>query len=116
MNKDKLKLMEVLYGVNDNNDGIWDTHNLGEYADAVLADGWIRPPCKIGQTVYVILNGTILTLTVKYMYISRKPNRIFAENKECRINFRQKDIGTTVFFSEEEAAKALEEKERKKNV
>jgi len=30
-----------------------DEEVIGIVADALLADGWIRPPCKVGQEVWV---------------------------------------------------------------
>ena len=34
----------------------WNTNDCGaaRMADYILADGWIRPPCKVGDTVYAI--------------------------------------------------------------
>ena len=34
----------------------WNTNDCGaaRMADHILSDGWIRPPCKVGDTVYVI--------------------------------------------------------------
>ena len=34
----------------------------GKLADHILADGWIRPPCKVGDMVYrVVTMGTGVT-------------------------------------------------------
>lgn len=37
-------------------DGDWKFGEMvTNVADHILADGWIRPPCKVGQTVYTTL-------------------------------------------------------------
>ena len=30
---------------------------LGRIADHILTDGWMRPPCKVGDMVYVVLKN-----------------------------------------------------------
>lgn len=83
-------------------------------ADYLLANGVIVPPCKVGQTVYV-LNGDeaeewIDEYKVKYFYCSSKGiNRIYIECGTMGNNFRPKDIGKTVFLTKEEAEEKLKE-------
>ena len=74
-----------------------------DIADRILADGWIKPPCQIGQTVYVVRKGVISEMTVKYMYVSHRVNRMYASNETEHYNFRPKDMGKTVFLTSEEA-------------
>ena len=77
-------------------------------ADHLLADGWIRPPCKVGQTVWFIRNKTEIIATcvekiiLKHggLYIKLSHNSLYETT--CR------SIGKTVFLSREDAEKALE--------
>ena len=38
-------------------------------ADAILADGWMRPPCKVGDTAYFLIEDTV----AGKKYISPEP-------------------------------------------
>ena len=85
------------------------THYLADY---LLANGVIVPPVKVGQTVYVPSGDEggdwIDEYKVKYFYCSSKGiNRYYIECGTMGNNFRPKDIGKTVFLTEEEAEKAL---------
>lgn len=31
---------------------------IAKLADAVIADGWVRPPCKVGDTVYFVARNS----------------------------------------------------------
>lgn len=74
--------------------------DYAEYvADRLLADGIVVPPCKVGETVFVIINS----YTPRYSSIATVP---FATSL-------YDNIGKTVFLTREEAEKAL--KEIKKN-
>ncbi len=46
-------------------------------ADSLLADGWIRPPCKVGDTVYKIRKFCETNVGYKEEY---KPDKEFEEN------------------------------------
>ena len=89
------------------------------YADRLLADGWMRPPCKIGQTVYEI------TPNLKYINErvvvgfhlgcfptlrghKRKPYLVCYDKISKYLKHIPLDrIGKTVFLSREEAEQAL---------
>ena len=80
--------------------------------DYLLANGVILPPVKVGQTVYVPSgdeeNDWIDEYKVKYFYCSSKGiNRYYIECGTMGNNFRPKDIGKTVFLTEQEAREAL---------
>ena len=82
-------------------------------ADAILADGWMRPPCKSGDVLWyldyglpkcfmspekvvvqdvLLINGTMLIRCEKISY-----------------NLRIEDIGKSVFLTREEAEAKLKE-------
>ena len=75
-------------------------------ADEILADGWMRPPCKVGDTVYRIVEmstGVMMnsTYTIK---------RFIRAVEVTKNNFFDvcENFGKTVFLAEEEAEQALE--------
>lgn len=85
------------------------------YADRILADGWIRPPCKAGDVVYVLYPR--VSYIEKYRVVE-----INLGEKHDTIQFRGGSIftvwdkkydeffGKTIFFTREEAEKALVER------
>ena len=84
-------------------------------ADHLLADGWVRPPCKVGQIVYQTqpirnrvqaFEVTAYKFNGNYYHFSwtLKDHDGFYENVD---GFSEFQIGATVFLSEEEALKAL---------
>lgn len=84
-------------------------------ADDLIADGWIRPPCKIGQTIYQIQptrNRVQAYEVTAYKFNGRsyffswvlKNRKGFYENVE---GFSDIQIGKTVFLTKEEAEQAL---------
>lgn len=64
----------------------------------------------IGQKVYVVRDGTIEPMVVKYVYFSSKPNRYYASNGRNSFNFREKALGRTVFTRLEDAERACRER------
>lgn len=85
-------------------------------ADYLLANGVIVPPCKVGDKVYVPSGDEefdwVDEYKVKYFYCSSKGiDRLYIECGTMGNNFRPKDINKTVFFTREEAERALEAKQ-----
>ena len=82
-------------------------------ADAVIDDGWIRPPFKAGQTVYCIADGIseVMEGRVRGVWIledgSQKFDTIIKGYFPHR--YTPEDIGKTVFFNREEALNKLKE-------
>lgn len=89
-------------------------------ADYILSDGWIKPPCKVGDTVY-----TNTSMQGWYMRKKDRPykakivfigvnnvdnfmNVVFENDNMLQFTFSQ--IGETVFLTREEAEKALAER------
>ena len=87
---------------------------LREIVDALLANGIIVPPCKVGDTVYYfvgskICNGVVENFqiyTEQNLYIARVKTKFSLTNYES-LAFWQ--FGKTVFLTKEQAEKALAE-------
>lgn len=83
-------------------------------ADYLLANGVIVPPCKVGDTVYMIqtlpLIRGVVELTVENIVVGINPNKC---RLYCRHNSGSKDVfyedsfGWILFFTFEEAEAAL---------
>lgn len=119
---DRDRLIELLKGAETKVSEVLSTplaleEWLGMYADHLLANGVIVPPCKVGDTVYfdTYLRGDSVgvrphkVIEVKCVIIT-EPSKggIGAEISDW-------DFGKTVFFTREEAEKALKEREHNEN-
>lgn len=88
--------------------------------DQLLANGVIAPPCKVGQTVYIIDDPDFedpYVLDVKVSAVGRDEGGIWIA-MDLPLGFKKFDeligvdaIGQTVFLTEEDAEKALKERE-----
>ncbi len=110
----KEKLVELIY---DDVGGV--TKAVAEaIADHILADGWIRPLCKVGDKVYALLEDdfpvhkwylseeVVSDVSVRGIWLSgvvpaQDDHGIFCEWSE---------VGVEIFLSRDQAAKALAEK------
>lgn len=95
-------------------------------AESILADGWTRPPCKVGDKVYVICNYEVQETTVfsikmetedgKYVvYVKAKAfdgSRLTVDGDYVAV-FKTFLFGKTVFLTKEEAEQALRKDEGK---
>ena len=100
----------------------------GIYADHLIENGVIVPPCKVGQTIYYhfqFSNKRILPFTrkakVKKIYCTNNKwdfvvdvELIDTKEKGIMKSFHFSDFWQTVFLTKEEAEKVL--KEREENV
>lgn len=87
-------------------------------ADDLIADGWIRPPCKVGDKVYVLQEGKVINYFVleiskhyngtMYFEVVPQDTRGCPQWFNLRNRFADEDIGKTVFLTKEEAEKELE--------
>lgn len=76
-------------------------------ADCLLDDGWVRPPCKVGDTVYypyeygnVVLEKTVIKIVIE------KEDRWL----DVGVSFLPfENIGKTVFLTKAEAEQKLKE-------
>lgn len=100
-----------------NSDKVWTTEKITELADYLLSEGVIVPPCKVGQTVYIIswyydIEAFIVRdlhyLTDNTDYCVYRFRAVM--NRDSDISFTDRDIGKTVFLTREEAEKALNER------
>ena len=67
-------------------------------ADLIITDGWIRPPCKVGDKVYWFkLNDEFVEAEIERCYFSAKTEN----GKEYYVPFTS--LGKTVFLTREEA-------------
>ena len=86
----------------------------GKFADHLLANGVIVPPCYIGQEIWYIRNhydGRIEIIKGKVSMLQQKSDKSW----KIRItvnssvwDFTSNEIGTEYFLTREEAEKALE--------
>ena len=95
------------------------------YADYLLENGVIVPPCKVGDTVYKCVfsrdgSGHIVEQTVVGFHMGEFPSTIRNKRQEYMVIYHKtvdslshinfKEIGETVFLTREEAEKALAER------
>ena len=84
------------------------------FADKILADGWMRPPCKVGGVVYSIVDcinhPEKLFVTAIHQYKNYISFSALSRSQRKYV-FEEADIGKTVFLTREDAVKALEGKE-----
>jgi hypothetical protein len=85
--------------------------------NSILADGWIRPPCKVGDTVYTIFEGDIEALKVIYAKTEESAEFVYryydAKNGFLSMPFTNRSVGKTVFLTKEEAEEKLKELQSK---
>lgn len=72
-----------------------------DVADYLLENGVIVPPCKVGDTIYMIVE--------KRAKVTREYFRFVKKTKLTFLNLERvlEDFGKTVFLTKEEAQKAL---------
>ena len=96
-------------------------HTETDYiVECLLNNDVIVPPCKVGDTVYMITpNGNIRNLTILNIDIKIEKKEVemtcFAvyefENKPCYLQIPSFKFGKTVFLTKEEAEEKLKERE-----
>ena len=82
-------------------------------ADFLLENSVIAPPCKVGDTVYSIVEGIELIFVGEvYECCVGRYGIVFRSTRKgyLVLAFTEEDIGKTVFLSREEAEKALAER------
>lgn len=118
MDKQREKLIELIikgsieYANSVNSDGY-----MRYVADYLLANGVIVPPCKVGDTVWLVENifdGAVMRKVLASRRIDciggNSLNPIWmVSSHPYEIRFHPSEFGKTVFFSKEDAEKALEE-------
>lgn len=84
-------------------------------ADYLIVNGVIVPPCKVGQTVWILfsIEKTIKSREIESIMQRHKSWTMRFTNGDCFTvwdNAEDEYFGKTVFLTKEEAEKALEEK------
>lgn len=97
--------------------GNYGIESMGEFIAAeILADGWIRPPMRIGQICYIIRydfsEQKDYIEECKVSCITQKKNgeftiRISETKYSATHNFSPEEIGETIFLTKEEAEQVL---------
>lgn len=96
--------------------------SLENYADFLIENGVIVPPCKVGDPVWLVYTPKWPANPAdkgKWFMLEDGVQRIIYGAKGMSIEtwnigtIREKDIGKKLFFIREEAEKALAEKENK---
>lgn len=109
MDLQKKRLIELLSGHSI------DTPDDVEYvADILLSNGANLPPVTIGQTVYSLEKGISQVFIGKvYETCIRREGVVFRASRQgyYTLAFTEENIGKDVFFTDEEAQKALKERE-----
>lgn len=84
---------------------------VGDLADAIISDGWMRPPCKVGDKVYFVFEGdvlsdeiTLIEVTESEMYLSTCSERYMLINGYLYSEM----LDEKAYFTKEEAEQALQ--------
>ena len=95
----------------------WGYTTPSEIAERLIDEGIIAPPCKVGDTVYVVSqtkDRRILPFVNEYEVTSIKVGKrkctIYHETDGYIKIFKQDGFGKTVFLTREEAEAALAER------
>lgn len=94
----------------------------GVIADYLLENGVIVPPCKVGDTVYEFFDVpgfySITELTVENITVGVNPKKcvLYTKSKKSNSRYRFFDdsFGKTLFFTREEAERALRKEDEGK--
>lgn len=87
-------------------------------ADLILADGWIRPPCKVGDKTFLLLEkikgGYDIVESQCVRIVADEHSTTYSMYLACEaigntLEFGCEDFGKTVFLTREEAEQKLKE-------
>ncbi len=93
-----------------------DINRLRKFAEADRDGRVLILPCKVGDMAYWVHNGVITGCHVYRIQVNRKGTFVFLKSTISHGGFRTDAcLGKTVFLSREEAEKALQEMEGKKD-
>ena len=110
------KIAEILKAYTKKNNISASSVILEEYADELIANGVIAPPCRVGDKVYMLVTRKTHSFEFdegKRMLRVENQHTFIKQTYLTKLNFFKviDDFGKTVFLTKEEAEKALEEKE-----
>ena len=112
---DKEKITEILKAYTKKHNIMASSVILEEYAEELLANGVIVPPCKVGDMVYIvkcytnsyleIVSREVISTLVKEIIVNENGISIMTEEAE----YTAEHIGEFVFLTKEEAEEKLKE-------
>ena len=80
----------------------------GEFADYLIANGVIVPPCRVGDSIFRVGNYEIWEWLIEHIEIYEDEIGFVDDGENY---FTPEKIGKTVFLTKEEAEQALKERE-----
>ena len=104
---DKQKITEILKAYTKKHNIMASSVILEEYAEELLANGVILPPCDIGQTVYTRYGYSFKIEKIEVLEDKKILFRCGNDGTDDYMAFYDFEIGTDVFLTKEEAEKAL---------
>lgn len=115
------RLTERIDNVPDGESGVWVKNHdyvsaaekLADYEDLEEQGRLLKLPCKVGNTVYVISMGKIISLVVEEIstfYVkNEKIINVKCQNADIFRNYIEREFGRVVFLTKEEAEAKLKE-------
>ncbi len=95
----------------DDSDAIWIGRKISDLADTILADGWVRLPCKVGDNCYPLPRYKTPIVERKISRITFSQRNIivgyYENDGQYRPPLRTRTLGVDVFLTREEAERAL---------
>lgn len=96
-----------------NHDYVLAAEKLADYEDLEEQGRLVKLPCKVGDTVYVISMGKIISLVVEEIstfYVkNEKIINVKCQNADIFRNYIEREFGRVVFLTKEEAEAKLKE-------
>lgn len=116
---DRDRLIELIYCAGrDYDDYVDSQHEIGMsayedfdewLADELIANGFILPPCKVGDTVYIVGMFTGQIISNKVVAINYGDSGLFLLLDSYTVVSVEEQLGKTVFLTKEEAEAKLKE-------
>lgn len=82
---------------------------IDKLADKILADGWMRPPCKVGEKVYLVGEITRQIVSAEVVALSTSANDFYLVLENGTWVSCNQQLGKTVFLTREDAEAKLKE-------
>jgi hypothetical protein len=112
---DREKITEILKAYTKKHNIMASSVILEEYAEELVKQGVIVPPCKVGQKLYDIVEF-VLGVDAPDIYELKDDEMTIEKGIDGALNFvydgmyiNNEDIGKTVFLTKEEAEEKLKE-------
>lgn len=107
---------ERLIELCDTNNGWVNEVPAEDFADYLLENGVIVPPCKVGDMVFAIINSNIIEINIETIHCWSngvwKCNGWYGKSKYGKgYELSFEGFGKTIFLTREEAEKALKEEQ-----